>query len=393
MRGGRFLLEERTFSHVPLSPPRVTSLTGATGRQAAVWFADIVGYSSLAFHDEVSAHELVNVLETLAGEIIEQNGGRLVKSLEDGVMAEFASVNSAVDSALALEQRFAERAGSHVSGARLRVGIHLGEVVPSVTGDICGDGVNTAAHLQQEAGPGQVVVSEDVRRALHQHSEYRFTLLRQRRLKGLASAVRAFRVDSGALRRHLSCIMFTDTVGYSALSQTDERRALRMLGEQRELLRPILEQHRGREIKTTGDGFLVEFKSAVRAAECAIAMQKAVTDWNAEAPENRHFHIRIGLHLGDVVVEDGDVYGDSVNIASRVEACAPPGGIAMTEAVAQQVGNKLDHAVVRIGPHKLKNIREPVSICRVALPWDQEARRLEGNSAAGGDPCRRSWQL
>lgn len=340
---------------------------------AAFWFADIVGHSILASHDEVSALELVNVLRTIAGEIIEQNGGRLVKSMGDEVMAEFARVDLAVRSALALEQRFAERADTHVSGARLRVGIHLGEVVPYPTGDFGGDGVETAARLMQEAGPGEVVVSEEVHNALQQYPEYHFTILPQRRLDGLASAVRAFRVDSGVPRRHLSCIMFTDTVSYSALSQRDERRALEMLGEQRGLLRPILGQHRGREIKTTGDGFLVEFKSAVEAVECAIAMQEAVTNRNAEAPEDRRFHIRIGLHLGDVVVEDGDVYGDGVNIASRVEACAPPGGIAMTEAVAQQVGNKLDHAVVRLGPHKLKNIREPVSICRVALPWDQEA--------------------
>ncbi|MFN2421782.1 MAG: adenylate/guanylate cyclase domain-containing protein [Gemmatimonadota bacterium] len=182
------------------------------------------------------------------------------------------------------------------------------------------------------------------------------------------------------VRRRLSCIMFTDMVGYSALAQADERRALELLEDQRRLLRPILTRHGGHEIKSIGDGLLVEFGSAVEAAECAVALQKEVGKRNADSPSDRRFQIRIGLHVGDIVFTADDVYGDGVNIASRVEGCAPPGGIAMTDATAQQVGNKLDHPIVRIGSRRLKNIREPITLYRIAVPWDAEAVAAERRS-------------
>lgn len=185
-------------------------------------------------------------------------------------------------------------------------------------------------------------------------------------------------MSSERAQRHLSCIMFTDMVGYSALAQADERKALELLAEQRRLVRPLLARHQGREIKSTGDGFLVEFSSAVEATECAIAVQRAMAERNAEVPETHRFQIRIGLHVGDVVIDDQDVFGDGVNIASRIEACAPAGGIAMTSAVAQQVENKVEPPVVLMGPRRLKNIRDPVTVYRVALPWDREALAARG---------------
>lgn len=167
--------------------------------------------------------------------------------------------------------------------------------------------------------------------------------------------------------------MFTDMVSFSALAQRDERLALELLEEQRRLLRPLFASHGGDEIKSTGDGFLVEFASAVEGARCAVKLQEVVTTRNAETNPDRRFQIRIGLHVGDVVFDENDVHGDGVNIASRVQACAPPGGITLTEAAAQQVGNKLDYPVVRIGSRRLKNIGQPVTLYRVAAPWDTEA--------------------
>jgi adenylate cyclase len=164
-------------------------------RLAAVWFADIVGYSRLAARDETSALSLVELLRSLVEETLAQHGGRLVKGTGDGALAEFTSAEAAVRSALALERRFAERAKAIVPGMRLRIGIHVGEVVPGADGDLYGDGVNTAARLQQSAEPGQVVVSEDVWRPLRQRSEHRFTALGERRLKGLAAPIRLFRVE------------------------------------------------------------------------------------------------------------------------------------------------------------------------------------------------------
>ncbi|MFN2431794.1 MAG: adenylate/guanylate cyclase domain-containing protein [Gemmatimonadota bacterium] len=165
-----------------------------SSRLAAVWFADIVGYSRLASRDETSALALVEQLRGLMDEVLAEHGGRLVKATGDGGLAEFASAEAAVRAGLALERRFTERAGLLVPGARLRVGIHVGEVVPGAGGDLYGDGVNTAARLQQSADPGQVVVSEDVWRSLRQRTELWFTPLGERRLKGLAAPLRAFQV-------------------------------------------------------------------------------------------------------------------------------------------------------------------------------------------------------
>ena len=128
-------------------------------------------------------------------------------------------------------------------------------------------------------------------------------------------------------RRRLSCIMFTDMVGYSAVSQRDERLALELVAEQRVLLRPIFAEHGGREVKSTGDGFLVEFASAPEAARCAVELQQAVAARNAEAPRDRRFQIRIGLHLGDIEVQEGSAVRFSTVVGDLllfVEAMSPP---------------------------------------------------------------------
>src|SRR6516165_3338670 len=128
-----------------------------------------------------------------------------------------------------------------------------------------------------------------------------------------------------AEQRKLAAIMFTDMVGYSALSQRDDKLALELLEEHRELLRKIFAEFNGTEIKTIGDGFLVEFNSALEAAQCAIAIQRALAKRNADAAEQRQIQVRIGVHIGDVIHRGGDVYGDGVNIASRIEQLARAG--------------------------------------------------------------------
>lgn len=173
-------------------------------------------------------------------------------------------------------------------------------------------------------------------------------------------------------RRTLRCILFTDMVGFSKLAQRDEAGALALLEEQRELVRPFVEEHQGELIKSMGDGLLIEFGSAVDGVECAIAIQRAVAERNDAMPAERRFSLRAGLHLGDVVKRDGDVLGDGVNIAARVEPCAPPGGICLTEAVAQQVENKIDRPLLKMGRRTLKNIRRPVMLWRVVLSEEDE---------------------
>jgi TolB-like protein/class 3 adenylate cyclase/cytochrome c-type biogenesis protein CcmH/NrfG len=171
--------------------------------------------------------------------------------------------------------------------------------------------------------------------------------------------------------RKLAAIMFTDMVGYSALTQRNEALALALVAEQQRLLRPILAQHDGREVKGTGDGYLVEFASALQAVSCAIDMQRAMVEYNSSAAPERRIQIRIGLHLGDVVVRDGDVFGDGVNIAARIEPLAEAGGICMTRPVHDQVHNKIDVPLVPIGQPQLKNIQVPIDVYRVVLPWMQ----------------------
>jgi len=168
-------------------------------------------------------------------------------------------------------------------------------------------------------------------------------------------------------KRELAAIMFTDVAGYTALSQRDERLALELLEEHARLLRRHFQRHGGREIKALGDGFLVEFPSALQAAECAVAIQRSLAERNAGLPPKRHIHIRIGLHLGDIVRRGGDVFGDAVNIASRLQALAEPGGVCLSGQVYAQVWNKLEEKLVPLGKKRLKHVEVPVEVYRVIL--------------------------
>ena len=171
--------------------------------------------------------------------------------------------------------------------------------------------------------------------------------------------------------RKLATIMFTDIVGYSSQTQENEALALELLEEHRRLLRPIFHRHGGTEIKTIGDAFLVEFASALAAALCGIEMQKTLCERNAFEPPERRLQIRIGMHLGDVEHRDNDVYGDGVNIASRIETLAAPGGVYISEDVARQIQNKIGQPILRLGRSELKNIQLPVEIHRIVLPWER----------------------
>ena len=178
-------------------------------------------------------------------------------------------------------------------------------------------------------------------------------------------------------QRKLAAIMFTDMVGFSALTQRNEALAIELLAEHQRRLRPIFSQHGGREIKATGDGFLVEFTSALQAVRCAVAIQTTMVQRNAAEAADRRILLRIGLHLGDVEVRDGAVFGDGVNIAARIEPLAEPGGICITGPVYDQVHNKIDEPLVRIAKPEMKNIQVPIAVYRVVLPWTQsESQRL-----------------
>jgi adenylate cyclase len=170
--------------------------------------------------------------------------------------------------------------------------------------------------------------------------------------------------------------MFTDMVNYTALSQTDEALALEILEEQRKIVRPIISKHNGNEIKTIGDAFLVEFRSALQAVNCAYEIQSSLREQNLARELGRHINLRIGVHLGDVVHSGGDVYGDAVNVASRIVSTAEPGGICLSSQVYDQVKNKASFPFLKLGDKYLKNVQGALEVYRVVLPWEQKKASL-----------------
>jgi adenylate cyclase len=172
--------------------------------------------------------------------------------------------------------------------------------------------------------------------------------------------------------RKLAAILAADVVGFSRLASADEDRTLARLRALRsDLIDPTIAVHKGRIVKRTGDGALVEFRSVVEAVQCAIEIQNAMVERNAGVPEDRRIVFRIGVHLGDVVEEsDGDLMGDGVNIAARLEGVASPGAICLSEDAYRQVRARLDLEVSDLGNTQLKNISEPVRVysLQVGLP-------------------------
>jgi TolB-like protein/class 3 adenylate cyclase/Tfp pilus assembly protein PilF len=161
--------------------------------------------------------------------------------------------------------------------------------------------------------------------------------------------------------RRLAAILAADVAGYSRLMGADEEGTLdRLNAHRREIVDPKINEHRGRVVKTTGDGLLAEFPSIVDAVRCAVEIQRAMIDRNTEPPEDRRVVFRVGINLGDVIVEGDDIYGDGVNIAARLEALAEPGGICISRVVRDQVRGKLPYALEDMGEQIVKNIARPV---------------------------------
>jgi adenylate cyclase len=171
-----------------------------------------------------------------------------------------------------------------------------------------------------------------------------------------------------AAERKLTTILAADVAGYSRLIGEDEEGTLARLGNlRRELIDPQIEAHQGRIVKTTGDGLLAEFASVVGAVRCAVALQRAMAVREAPLPEDRRIVFRVGINLGDIVVEDGDIFGDGVNIAARLEGIAEPGGICLSASAHEQVRGKIDVEFADLGDQSLKNIARPIRAYRIVL--------------------------
>jgi class 3 adenylate cyclase len=173
---------------------------------------------------------------------------------------------------------------------------------------------------------------------------------------------------SERLERRLTAILAADVAGYSRLSGLDEEGTHLCLREHLVVIvNPKIAEHRGRVVKNTGDGLLAEFSSAVDAVRCAMDIQRGMAKRNAEAPREMRIDFRIGINIGDIILDRGDIFGDGVNVAARLEGVADPGGICMSDDVVKQVQGRIAGDFVYVGQQRLKNILRPVRIYRVAL--------------------------
>jgi TolB-like protein/class 3 adenylate cyclase/Tfp pilus assembly protein PilF len=184
------------------------------------------------------------------------------------------------------------------------------------------------------------------------------------------------------VERRLAAILCADVVGYSRLMGADEEKTLADLkNHRRELIDPLIDQHRGRIFKTTGDGILIEFASVVDAVRCAVVVQQGMEDRNANLPASERIRFRIGINLGDVMVDEGDMFGDGVNVAARLQQLAAPGEICVSASMREQVGEKLPIGFADLGEHGVKNIARPVRVYRVE-------KHAEPRPAAADDRTR-----
>jgi len=173
---------------------------------------------------------------------------------------------------------------------------------------------------------------------------------------------------TGRVERRLAAILAADVAGYSRLMGVDEEGTLaRLKALRRELADPKIKEHRGRIVKTTGDGLLIEFASVVDAVRCAVEVQREMAERNADVPPDRRIEFRMGINLGDIMKDGRDIYGDGVNVAARLEALAESGGICVSRVVRDQVRDKLAFSFEDMGEQQVKNIARPIRVHRVLL--------------------------
>ena len=192
--------------------------------------------------------------------------------------------------------------------------------------------------------------------------------------------------------RKLAAILVADVVGYSRLAGVDEERTLaRLRGVRSDVIDPAIAAHRGRAVKRTGDGIIVEFRSVVDAVRCAIEVQGAMVERNAGVSPERRIEFRVGIHVGDVVEEnDGDLMGDCVNIAARLESIAAPGAICLSEDAYRQVKGRVELAVSDLGLTELKNIAEPVRVYLLRVGEPTSSTRAQVTASETFAPPRLS---
>lgn len=184
------------------------------------------------------------------------------------------------------------------------------------------------------------------------------------------------------VERRLAAVLAADVAGYSRLMGSDEEGTLaRLKAVRKALVDPVIASHRGRIVKTTGDGMLVEFASAVDAVRGAVEVQRGMAGWSASVPQDQKIEFRIGIHVGDIIFDDNDIFGDGVNVAARLEGIAEPGGVCISDDAYRQIRGKVEIGCDDLGEQNLKNIAEPMRAWRLQLRG-QGAEKPQLSSAA-----------
>lgn len=187
-----------------------------------------------------------------------------------------------------------------------------------------------------------------------------------------------------AMKRRLAAILAADVVGYSRLMELDETGTLTVLRAYREdIIYPMIAEYNGRVVKLMGDGALVEFPSVVEAVQCAYEIQKILADRNAKVPSNKRLEFRIGVHIGDIIAEGDDIYGDGVNVAARLESLAEPGGICISDWVYHSISGKLDATFEDLGRQRIKNLASPVHVYAIAIDGQRRVSRILRSACNG----------
>src|SRR5215472_2945217 len=317
----------------------------STRRLAAILAADVVGFTSLIEADlGGTLRALKAIRRDLVDPTIEAHNGRLLKTSGDLLLVEFSNVVEALRCATDLQRTLAEHNRNLPAGKRIefRIGIHQGDVVTQ-DGYLFGDGVNIATGLEGLAEPGGICLSARAKEDAEGKLAVQFEDMGEQRFKNRSRRVRTYQISPAAASsvrisekatRRLAAILAADVVGYSRLMGADEEETHeRLKAHFGHLVEAKIKEHRGRIVKNTGDGFLAEFPSVVDGVRCAVEVQREMVVREPEAADEQRIRFRIGINVGDVIVEEHDIFGDGVNIAARLEALAEPGGICVSGIV------------------------------------------------------------
>jgi class 3 adenylate cyclase len=347
-------------------------VTGEQRRLAAIVSADVVGYSRLMGRDEAGT---LSALKAVRREVVDpaisRHNGRLVKTTGDGLLLEFSSIVGAMRCVIEVQTAMAAKRASMVSDRRIdfRFGVNLGDIIVE-DDDIFGDGVNVAARLQELAPPGGVAVSGRVHDDIVDRLEARFEDIGPQTLKNIARPVPVWRwlpnLGPTTLGHRQATIVVTDVNRFNILMKRDVATTLAMLTSLRhEVIDPLASRYGGRLVKPLGDGEMLEFPKTLSAVRFVLDMQEAVTLRGADTPEDQRIAYTIGVNVGDVFVLNGDLVGESANIAFLIEKLAEPGSACISDAVYRKVHGKIDATFIAMGEKRLRIVEQPVTVGRL----------------------------